>query len=331
MKFSVIVPVFNCEKFLDELIESVLKQECDDFELIIVDDCSTDKSLRICEKYASEDRRIKILHKEKNGGSNSARKFGLEKASGEYIVCLDGDDFLDLNYLSEFNKIINKTSCDVVCCGAHYLYSKKVVDYPLKRYCGFYEKQDIVDNIFPSLIHNYDASYFPPSVWGKAFRKSLFERCQMAVDDRIKIGEDFACTIPCIANATSIYILEKCLYNYRQNMSSITKSKKPIDPNGPFYIKESLEKNINLELFDFKEQLKRKTLHELFGIVVSMFYKKQKYKITCKEINKILSIDFYRECIKTTHFRKSLRALLMLNALKHKWFFLMKIYSVIKR
>ena len=109
MQFSVILPIYNVEKYLAECIESVLSQSFKDYELILVDDGSKDGSGRICDEYAQKDSRIKVLHKE-NGGLSDARNYGTERASGDYIVYIDSDDYVvSTEFLSDLNeKIANK-------------------------------------------------------------------------------------------------------------------------------------------------------------------------------------------------------------------------------
>ena len=93
MYFSIIVPVYNVEKYLRECIDSILCQTFTDFELILVDDGSKDESGKICDEYAEKDNRIKVIHKE-NGGQSTARNCGVKESSGKYIVFLDSDDFI---------------------------------------------------------------------------------------------------------------------------------------------------------------------------------------------------------------------------------------------
>lgn len=112
--FSVVVPIFNVEMFLEECIKSVLKQTYTEFELILVDDGSTDESSSICDRYEKEDERIKVIHKS-NQGLVSARKAGIAIAKGEYAVCLDSDDWLQKDHLLNLSRIIRKFSPDIIC------------------------------------------------------------------------------------------------------------------------------------------------------------------------------------------------------------------------
>ena len=98
-KISIIVPVYNAEKYLNECVDSILNQDFTDFELLLVNDGSKDNSGHLCDKYAHKDNRVRVFHKE-NGGVSSARNLGLDNAIGEYIVFIDSDDYVDVNYLS---------------------------------------------------------------------------------------------------------------------------------------------------------------------------------------------------------------------------------------
>ena len=113
MFFSVIVPIYNIEKYLPRCIDSVLAQSFDDFELILVDDGSPDNCPKICDEYAVKDARIKVIHKE-NGGLVSARQVGIKKAVGDYVFHLDGDDAVCNDALESAYKIINETNADIV-------------------------------------------------------------------------------------------------------------------------------------------------------------------------------------------------------------------------
>ena len=113
IKISIIMPVYNKEKYLKNTIDSILKQEYKNFELIIVDDGSTDKSKYICDEYASKDSRIKVYHI-KNEGVSNARNIGLKYATGDYIQFIDADDTINTNTFSKYIDILNNKLYDVI-------------------------------------------------------------------------------------------------------------------------------------------------------------------------------------------------------------------------
>lgn len=112
MKYSVIVPIYNREKSIKKCVDSILRQSEKDFELILVDDGSTDNSLKICKDFEKTDNRIIVIHKE-NGGVSSARNAGIDVARGKYVVFVDSDDYVDNNYL----EILSSKDADLVISG----------------------------------------------------------------------------------------------------------------------------------------------------------------------------------------------------------------------
>ncbi len=221
---SVIVPIYNVAKYLEQCIESICSQTYRDLEIILVDDGSTDKCYDICEEYRRKDSRIVVIHKE-NGGLVSARKVGLCAAAGEYIAYVDGDDWIEPDMYERMFQMITEQDVDVVMCGRFEDTGNihRAVYHGIKE--GRYDKHALLDFVYPRMIVNGDFFTWGifPSVWDKLFRRKCVERFQMAVDDRIVMGEDAACVYPCLLNVESLYIMNKCLYHYRQTTSSMVK------------------------------------------------------------------------------------------------------------
>lgn len=325
--FSVIVPIFKVEKYLNQCIDSILGQSYSDFELILVDDGSPDRCPEICDSYAANDSRIRVLHKE-NGGLVSARKAGAKISTGKYIVCVDGDDWVRNDYIEIFAKAIKEFETDIVICGYNNAYPKKNKPNKIRFPSGFYSRSDIVEHIFPTLIQSNVASYFPPSLWAKAFRKELYQNAQYLVDDRVKIGEDGACTIPCLYHAQSIYITHEHSYFYRQNPDAMTKDRHAFAWHGPELIYQHLKSQIGIDENDFQIQIARKTVHDLFQVVVSQFYRKERYASIIDDIKKHLKSPIYQTALLESSFL-GVKARCMHFALKHQFFFLLLLYSKI--
>ncbi|MGX3043797.1 glycosyltransferase family 2 protein [Helicobacter sp. T3_23-1056] len=114
-KISIIIPIYNVERYLPKCLDSVCNQTYKDLEIICVNDCSPDDSLEICQRYATKDSRIRIVDREQNGGLSAARNSGLEVASGEYVYFIDSDDWIDLDYIEKMVAMIQKHSVDMVC------------------------------------------------------------------------------------------------------------------------------------------------------------------------------------------------------------------------
>ena len=325
--FSFVIPVYGAEEFLPACVESLLAQTYENIEIILVDDGSPDNSPAICDEFAKKDSRVKVIHKE-NGGATLARTTGTEAASGEYICCIDADDYVSRDYIEKFAKAAAETGADMLCCGHFIARGEELIEKPLPDRKGLYWKEQIETEIFPKLIQTVSASYFAPSLWGKAIKKELFLSEQREIPTELKIGEDGACIIPCVYRANTLVILPECLYFYRVNPQSITKNGKAFRFDGPRLIAEHLEKRIDTTLFDFKEQMHRKTVHELFTAVKSQFNRKEKYSVIIKDIKENLENPLYAAALKKARFT-SLSGRLAHAALKYRLYPLIWLFSKI--
>lgn len=325
MKFSIIVPIYNVEKYIKQCVESVLSQTYSDFELILVDDGSPDNCGNICDKYAKQDSRIKVIHK-LNGGLVSARQAGTELATGDYIACLDGDDYLSPIYCEKIASIVSQYSPDIVMFGAVYTTKgdEKYV-YPQEKE-GFYNKKNI-EKFFSYLIEDNKGKYFSPSIWNKVYKRTLYSKLQLCVDKKINIGEDHCLTKPCLYKANSLYVLKECLYYYRQNQFSMTKNKSVYDLYVPKLIAKHFEQQIDMSELDFQQQVFRRTVHDLFNAVVSQFNARDGYIEAKNKIKVALKDDYYNVAIKNAKFKFLSKGWLAQVALKHRMCLFMCSYN----
>lgn len=329
VEFSIIVPIYNIELYLEQCIESIINQTIKNFEIILVDDGSSDSSPEICERYKAIDNRIKVIHK-KNGGLVSARQAGVSIAEGEYILCVDGDDWISNNYVESFKNIINKFNPDIICCGFVQVYTDHEKLYYLREKHGYYNREKIEKEIFPSLISGKNGVGFEPTVWAKAFRKKIYKTQQLSINPKIKIGEDGACTIPCIFNASSLYIMQECNYYYRFNANSMTKEKKSFSWEGIEEIYNHLINQLDINEYNFREQLYWRMIHSIFNVAVSQFYTGYSYKNICKNISDKIDNGIFKDIIKNCKVKDSLKLSIVLFTLKHKIYWPLKIYSLLK-
>ena len=329
--FSIVVPIYNVESYLKTCIDSILHQTFSDFELILVDDGSPDNCPDICDEYKKIDDRVIVIHKQ-NGGLVSARKAGAERTSGEYVICVDGDDWIDSNYLSRFNEILSVyNNPDVICCGAKWAFINRMVEYPITDKVITYDRILIEKNIFPRLIEDIQGNYFSPSLWGKAFKRELYVPQQLSIDNNVKIGEDNNCTKPILYRADTLILIPECLYFYRQNDESMTKEFKPILWSTPEIISKHLIASIPVEEFDFQNQIYRLIVHYLFNVCVSQFNQEKKYFEIRKDIINNIKAPYYSEAISECKYKKYLKGSIALFCLKHKVTLPMYIYSKIRR
>ena len=202
-KLSIIIPAYNCEKYIEECIKSITTEINNDIELIIVDDGSKDSTLSICNKYQSDN--IRIFSNENHGVSYS-RNFGFDKSNGEFIMFVDADDFLSAGWSSVILNDINK-SYDVC------VYNNKI------RKCTM-EKSDIIDCIL-----GIDSSIpWIATPWSKVYKKNYLLMNNISFEKDIFNGEDMLFNIQVFAHTNNILLKSENIYNYRICQTSITKS-----------------------------------------------------------------------------------------------------------
>ena len=211
---SVIVPVYNVEKYLEQCVDSILQQTITDLEVILVDDGSTDKSALICDEYQVRDTRIKVLHKQ-NGGLMSAWKAGVQMSKGDWI---DSDMYMTLYQTAV------KSSADIVLCGWIREGKNKREKEPMYIESGKYDRDSLEKNIFPKMLSfgKMLERYISPNRVTKLFKRELLEKNFKYFDEKVSIGEDLITSFSCILDAKSIYMLAEYFpYHYRLNESSI--------------------------------------------------------------------------------------------------------------
>ena len=326
--FSFIVPVHNIEKFLPKCIESILGQTYTDFELILVDDGSTDSSGKICDQYAAKDKRIIVIHKE-NERQGVARKVACERALGEYIIPVDGDDWIDTKLLTVITQIISQYKPDIICYSALRTADEGKSGFEIKWTIspGLYEQSQIINSIFPHLIRDIKGKYLFPSVWGKVFKKDLFLPYQKTIDPRIVIGEDAAVTYACVMHAKSVFVSSEKLYYYRINPTSTSRARETGYPWGnPHWVHQCTLRHLDIN-YDFDSQLNRRICHELFNVIISHLQTNRPYKEAKKEILAQITLPENQKAIQKSTFSFPCQDWVAQFALKYKLIFLMKFYA----
>ena len=227
VKFSVIVPVYKVEPYLDECIKSILGQTYTNFELILIDDGSPDHCPLICDRYAQIDHRIKVIHKA-NGGVTSARNEGVQNAVGEYLVFVDGDDFIGETLLEKLAAVIMEHPADLVAVG--------YTDYRNNAYgakhgnglsVGVYEGEklnDVCNHLLADCIGDQltqgAVSHY---LWTKIVKKDFFWSVQRLIPKEIFKGEDAAAVMLLVCNCTAMYVADICEYFYRHVPTSVSR------------------------------------------------------------------------------------------------------------
>lgn len=223
---SVIVPVYNMEKYLEKCLKSIIDQTYKKIEIIIVNDGSTDSSIEICNKFKENDNRIKIITK-KNAGLGMARNTGLENANGEYVYFIDSDDYIEETLIEDNIKLMKEYKLDISTFGA-ILFEKN--EKIIKEIRPIFEKQifegkEIKNIFFPSFLglSNKYLKNLVCSAWSCVYRKEFLDSVEWQFESERKIiSEDFYALLKLIGKANKIGVISKSYYYYRQNLGSLT-------------------------------------------------------------------------------------------------------------
>lgn len=215
--FSIIVPVYNVKQYLNECLDSILYQTFSDFELIIVDDGSTDGCSTIIDQYADADHRVTAIH-QSNQGLFYSRRVGIAKSKGKYIVHVDSDDACEKEMLSTLHKIIRDGNPELV------VYNYMLIDEnsDVVKLCepvfdnGIVAKEEFLTAFFSSVRLN--------NIWIKCAKKDIIDQIiDYESYKQIKMGEDIVHSIPLVLNSKSIAYSQECLYKYRINRNGMSR------------------------------------------------------------------------------------------------------------
>lgn len=212
---SIIIPVYNAEKYLKRCIDSIIVQTFSDWELILVDDGSTDSSSKICDEYARQDKRITVCHIQ-NGGVSSARNIGIDKSCGEFIIFVDSDDYISPMYLETLVKLISDN--DMACVG-YKLVSPNKDTLPANRF----KKRILTMSIMDSIRDFYRSKnfVFNAYIWNRIFRTDVIKKNNIRFRNDIRIKEDGLFLMQYLCKCTGCCMIDTTpLYMYVQNENS---------------------------------------------------------------------------------------------------------------
>lgn len=216
---SVIIPVYNVEKFLMRCYKSIADQTYSKLEIILIDDGSVDNSGKICDEIAENDLRVKVIHK-KNEGLGLARNTGLDMASGDYVVFVDSDDFVKKNYIEIMYKAIKENNADVSSCGIIQYYADgSQYEKPICDIKKFYSEKEEISRFLISMIGSLPEeganNKIPMSVWHQMYSMKIIKKYKLAFcSEREFISEDIIFQIDYFSKAKSVVLLEETLYFY---------------------------------------------------------------------------------------------------------------------
>lgn len=212
-KISIIIPVYNVEKYIKKCLDSVINQTYKNIEIIVIDDGSTDKSSSICDEYAKKDKRIRVIHQE-NKGLSGARNTGLKYITGDYITFIDSDDYVEKDYVEYLYNLIIEDDYDISACNFVKIYEKNIDKkngdnkYILNREQAFSMMLDIENN-------------FTTTAWAKLYKKNLFKDIKFPENE---IYEDIETTGNILLKINKMIYSEKPKYNYYIRIGSLSYS-----------------------------------------------------------------------------------------------------------
>lgn len=304
-KVSIVVPVYNVEKYLERCVTSIQRQTMTELEIILVDDGATDTSGRMCDALAKSDSRIQVIHKE-NGGLTSAWKAGVQQASGKFVGFVDSDDWIDPDMFENLYKKAEETDSDLTICGLVYEFEDGVTESKTessKLLGKLYERKDIEAEIYPTLLS--DGSFFGRTIQPARVTK-LYKR-QIVVDnmkhcsDLVSIGEDLQITFPVLCDANRVCMIENYYpYHYWINEKSMTGKH---DENYVGKIAETMNQLLNISvqknIYDFSTQIINDFLClTILGIKNEIMRNyKSGFRAVIKNLKRIFNMPEVREAI----------------------------------
>ena len=232
-KVSIIVPIYNVEKYLNRCMETLLNQTLKEIEIILVDDGSPDNCPQMCDEYAKKDDRIKVIHK-RNEGLGFARNSGLEIATGEYVAFVDSDDYVDLNMYKVLYGHIKEYKLDAVLCGF-----KRVIDGKVKSITidgvsptvqpkVIFSQIDYIPNVIGCLPSSQYNQLYGYAVWNILFSNNIIQQHHIRFESERKfVSEDIIFQLDYASKIDEILLLPQSFYYYCQNDGSITTKYNP--------------------------------------------------------------------------------------------------------
>lgn len=324
-KVSVIVPVYNVEKYINKCVDSVLSQTYSNIEVILVDDESPDNCPEICDLYKEQDKRVKVIHK-KNGGLGFARNSGLAEASGDYVLFVDSDDYIDPNMIKRLYDKLKETGSDTVFCGLSRSYKDGSVEkvpayYDNKTFSG----ETVINNVLLEMIgskpeEKEDAILYM-SVWHALYSMDIIKKYGIKFpSEREFMSEDIAFHIDYLRYSKQVSYIADCLYYYRVNDLSLSMT---YDPNR-FNRRKKLYTQICEKLSFFLEEeryllrAQRMFLGGVRGRIIDIVRYEDKKKT--EKISEVTSDDMVQKVLFTYPYNK--------NPIKHKLYNFMIKYKL---
>lgn len=299
---SILMPVYNSEKYLKESIESIINQTFTQWELIIINDGSTDNSKMICDNLVKVDDRIKVIDK-KNTGVSDTRNMSINNASGKYIGFVDSDDVIETDMFEILINKIEKYNSDLVVCG---IVEDKIIDEKIVSNTNnkYYPKECVSIEEMKYLIMEYMNSNLLNSLCNKLYKKEIIDKHNITFNSKVENGEDFIFNLEYMEHIKNLVFCEEQLYHYsrRENESITHKYVEDMYFKG-LKIHDILEKFLVAMNFNTEENKKTLCKNHLIGVfsaILNLFHSQcpMTFKQKKEYIRKIIERDYVKYCAK---------------------------------
>lgn len=218
-KISTIIPVYNQEKHIEKALKSIIDQTFEPYEILIINDASTDKTQDKCKKFKMLYKNIKIINLTKNMGVSNARNIGIDNANGDYIHFMDSDDTIEKDMYENIIDEIGNKEKDLIITGTRYNENNKINIY-IPQKCEINTLNEMKDFIKDNCISGRRDIF--NVVWNKLYKRDFLLKNDIRFDKDITFGEDFLFNLKCMKNTNSIYIINKAYYNYMRRLNEET-------------------------------------------------------------------------------------------------------------
>lgn len=299
-KVSIIVPIYNGEKYLKNTLDAILSSVYKNIEVVLIDDESKDRSKEICKHYVKIDNRVKLFSKI-NGGIAEARNMGVLKASGKYVCFCDQDDIVEKHMYSDMIKLIKKNKSEVCICSTGRLLNNSKIPYE-KLESGLYVKDEILFNIlFPILFNGFETPYKNSNVkiygtiWKYMISRELINNNNLKFKKIVNYEDDLIMSIELLISASKVSTINKVYYFWRYNVESesnknkyiedLTEKMKRLDD---YVVNIMHSKNIKHEIIEYYKAIK--CLDNCCKIIANENYSKKKYND-----KKEIFLNYYNE------------------------------------
>lgn len=290
---TIIVPIYNSEKYLERCLNSILNQTYSNLEIILINDGSEDSSKKICEDFANTDKRI-VLINTKNNGPAKARNLGLEKATGKYISFIDADDYVEKDMIETLYKALTEKKADMVRANYDIIKDDKILSNNENVLDKIYDKTNINE-----FIQNVISENVKSFIWLLLIKKECIKD---NFSEEIFIYEDTNFYLTTLSNINTLYVFSKIVYHYEVNSNSVSRKAEKISQNIDNLLKSSLVFKKNLEKYKLNNSKNFRAIHtRIINSIINYYYHLYRENNNIKEI-----INLYNDLKKNQLFRNLL-------------------------